>query len=136
MKQCSSVRVAIGVVRNESGQILITRRKAGTVLENLWEFPGGKIEAHETPEQCVVREIKEEVDLDVEVTASFTALSHQYEHGQVQLMPRLCRLIGGCVRSLEVAEARWIDPEKLNHFEFPEANKPLIEAVMSFKTWA
>lgn len=123
------VRVAIGVVQGDDGRILITRRRADTVLGGLWEFPGGKLEADETAEQCVVRELMEEVGIDVEVIASFTALRHEYEHGKVQLMPRLCRVVAGEAKPLEVADVAWVEAATLEAYAFPEANGELLAAV-------
>lgn len=131
MNDHSAIGVAIGIVRNHSGRVLITRRKSDAVLGDLWEFPGGKLEPGETAEACVVRELREEVDLHVEVIGSFTTLSHHYDHGQVHLIPRLCRVVSGEARAVEVAALAWVKPDDFDRYGFPDANAPLLEAVRS-----
>ena len=130
MESASFVRIAIGIVLDQR-LLLITRRPDHTVLAGLWEFPGGKVEPDETEDQCVVRELREEVGLEVRVVASFTDLNHHYDHGRVRLSPRLCRVVSGQPRPLQVADLKWIDPSQLSDHRFPEANGPLLEAIES-----
>ena len=118
--------VAIALVFDASGHILICRRKPGAVLGGFWEFPGGKVDAGELPQDCAVREVLEETGLCVAAVRPLKIIEHEYPHARVRLNPFVCRLTGGDLQLLEVAEARWIAPESLGDYEFPEANRTLI----------
>ncbi|MCX5658207.1 MAG: 8-oxo-dGTP diphosphatase MutT [Planctomycetota bacterium] len=128
------VEVAIGVLtrRVDGGwQILIARRPDGAVLGGFWEMPGGKIEADETPERCIVREFAEELGVAVATGDALAVIEHHYEHAHVKLHPFLCTLVSGEPRNLEVAEHRWIRPAELDAYKFPSANRPLIDHLMT-----
>jgi mutator protein MutT len=116
-------RIAIAVVEHE-GRFLIGQRPPGVALAGLWEFPGGKTEAGETPEQCAVRECREEAGCDVEVVSAYPSVVHQYDHGEVELCFFACRLI----RSSTVPRPpfRWVERSELGSYTFPAANAELL----------
>jgi mutator protein MutT len=123
------VDVAVGVLieRDDRGwQILITRRPNHVVYGGYWELPGGKVEAAESPRDCLVREFEEEVGLQIEVGAALSEVEHRYEHAHVRLHPFFCRRIAGEPRNLQVAEHRWVRMSELDDYKFPEANAPLM----------
>ncbi len=124
-----TVEVAIAVVYASDGTLLICKRKADTVLGGYWEFPGGKCNPGESPEACATREVEEETGLIVAATQPLPLIEHTYPHARVRLHPFICRHIRGTLELREVAEARWILPAELTHFRFPEANRPLIDAL-------
>ncbi|MGK7908751.1 MAG: A/G-specific adenine glycosylase [Synechococcus sp.] len=116
--------------RNGGVELLIDRRPEEGMLGGLWEFPGGKIEVGETAAECAVREVKEEVGLDVEMLASLGAVDHAYTHFSVTLNAYICRYMDGVPQPLEVADVRWVSFEQLKDYAFPVANQkifPLLE---------
>ncbi len=126
------IQVAIGILRGPQG-ILIARRPDQAVMGGLWEFPGGKIEADETPAQALVREFEEELGLAVVVDQPLPEIEHTYAHGRIRLRPYGCRLPPGVTQSPEprlVAEYRWVSPQALTQYRFPEANRPLIDVLV------
>ncbi|MCG8400355.1 MAG: 8-oxo-dGTP diphosphatase MutT [Firmicutes bacterium] len=113
-------------------RVLITRRPAGTVYADYWEFPGGKVETGETIEQAVVRELAEELDIEVEPVAALEVVEHVYPHGHVVLHPRVCRLVAGEPRNLGVVEHCWVGVGELEESRFPEANDELIAGLRAW----
>lgn len=128
-KPVPKYHIAVGVVEKE-GRILITKRKEDGLLGGLWEFPGGKIRRDETAEQACLREIKEEVNLDIEVRQHLTRVKHAYTHFKIVMEVFLCSYISGRVRLNGAVDHRWIKPEEIEKFPFPGANHkfiPLLE---------
>jgi A/G-specific adenine glycosylase len=124
-KAVPSYQVAVGVVE-DGDRMLITRRPPEGLLGGLWEFPGGKIEKDETPEQACVREIAEEVSLDVDVVEFVTRVRHAYTHFKVELDVFLCRYKGGKVALNSATDYRWITREEFEQYAFPKANHKFI----------
>jgi 8-oxo-dGTP diphosphatase len=122
--------VAIAVVFCNS-KILIARRKAGGVLGGFWEFPGGKREPGESLEDCVRRELLEELAMRVQPVVSFVPIQYQYPDRYVTLHPFLCTHESGKPQLLACDEIRWIEPKQLRDFSFPPANHQLIEQVIA-----
>lgn len=124
------VDVAVAIVFDEPRQrVLICKRKADAVLGGFWEFPGGKCNEGETPRDCAIREVREEVGVEVDVEGPLAVIEHAYPHGLIRLHPFLCRHAGGVPQCLAVADLQWVDPKDLAQFKFPPANASLIEAV-------
>jgi mutator protein MutT len=120
----SVVRVAIGVVI-DGDRVLISRRGKTDHLAGYWEFPGGKCQADETAAECVQRELREEVGLEVQVVRPLPPIRWRYPQRTVELMPMLCRRVGGSARPIEVEEVKWVGAEDLSAHRFPEANDAL-----------
>jgi mutator protein MutT len=110
-----------------NGKLLITQRRADTHLGGLWEFPGGKREPDETFEQCLVRELREELGIEVEVGGLFEEISHAYAEKTVRLKFFVCKLISGRPKTLDCAAFKWVDKTELAGFEFPAADARLLE---------
>jgi len=122
-------QIGVAVVWNEQGQILIDRRPQKGLLGGLWEFPGGKIEPGETVEDCIRRELQEELAIEVEVGDRLITIDHTYTHFKVTLNVFHCRHIGGEPQPIECDEVRWVDVAELEQFPFPKANGEIIEAI-------
>ena len=118
-------RVAVGVVY-KNGRMLITRRQPEGLLGGLWEFPGGKIKKGERPAAACVREIKEEVNLNVAVEAHITQVKHAYTHFKVHLEVFACRYVSGRVKLKGPLDHRWISRQEIGQFPFPKANHKFI----------
>src|ERR1035438_391450 len=109
------------------GKLLITQRQAKSHLGGLWEFPGGKREAGETFEACLIREIREELGVEISVGELFEEVSHDYPEKSVHLKFFICRLLSGEPQPLDCAAVRWIARTELAGFKFPAADAQLLE---------
>jgi 8-oxo-dGTP diphosphatase len=114
------------------GRVLITQRPQGKKLGGLWEFPGGKIDAGERPEQSLIRELREELGVTVDelCLAPLTFASHAYPDFHLLMPLYLCRRWQGIARSIEGQTLRWVRPPDLRHYEMPAADVPLIPALV------
>ncbi len=111
---------------HHNGKILIARRRADAPYPLLWEFPGGKVEKNEDPKECVVRELKEELNMVIEAESVFDVVYYRYPERAVLIIAYHCRWKGGTISDLEVTEHRWVQPEELTSFDFLPADLPLI----------
>lgn len=116
-----------------SGKLLITQRHAGAHLGGLWEFPGGKRESGETFEQCLVREICEELGVEVSVGELFEEIAHTYPEKSVHLKFFICKLLQGEPQPLDCAAVKWVDKAELTDFNFPAADVQLLTKLAAFQ---
>ncbi|MBM4200064.1 MAG: Nudix family hydrolase [Gammaproteobacteria bacterium] len=123
------VHVAVGVVRNSRGEVLIARRLAGTHLAGLWEFPGGKLESGETPRDGLIRELREELGIDVAAAVPLIQVRHAYPEARVLLDVWEVSDFAGVPVGREGQPLRWIAADELATVAFPEPNKPIATAV-------
>ncbi len=124
------VPVAIGLVMHQ-GRILIGRRAAGSHLAGFWEFPGGKRRAGESWENCLRRELKEELGISVDAPVRFWEGRHAYRDRTVWLVALRCRLVRGQARPRASSEIRWVRPADLGDYAFPPANERLLYRLTS-----
>ena len=122
------VEVAAGLIYRE-GRYLIAQRKSGAHLAGFWEFPGGKREPGETLEECLRRELLEEIGIHIDVPIPFQIILHEYAEKTVELHFFRCRIEAGQAAAIDCAEIRWVWPHELADFEFPPADRPIIEAL-------
>lgn len=120
-----AIIVAAAVVERAGG-VLVTRRLQGTHLEGLWEFPGGKCEPGESLHDCLLREVREELAVDVSPRETLLVTTHAYPEKTVQLHFIECELAGEPVPQ-QGQEMQWIDRSQLHTLRFPEADAALIE---------
>ncbi len=118
------------------GKLLITQRHAKAHLGGRWEFPGGKREAGESFEQCLVREIREELGVEIAVGELFEEISHTYPEKSVHLKFFICKLISGEPQPLDCAAVKWIEKSGLDAHEFPAADARLLEKLKQAPVWA
>ncbi len=121
--------IGVAVIHNDNGQILIDRRRQEGLLGGLWEFPGGKIEPGETVEQCIQREIQEELGIAVAVGDRLITIDHAYSHFRVTLYVHHCQHLSGDPQPLECDEVRWVTLDEIDSFPFPKANGQIIAAL-------
>jgi 8-oxo-dGTP diphosphatase len=116
------------------GRVLLARRPEGKKMAGLWEFPGGKLNPGETPEAALIRELKEELGIDVSATclAPFAFASHAYERFHLLMPLYLCRRWKGIPRAREGQTLSWVRPARLADYEMPPADKPLIPLLREF----
>ncbi|MBW4556792.1 MAG: 8-oxo-dGTP diphosphatase MutT [Trichormus sp. ATA11-4-KO1] len=121
--------IGVAVIWNDHEQILIDRRRSEGVMGGLWEFPGGKIEPGETIEECIQREIKEELGIVIAVGEHLITIDHTYTHLRVTLTVHQCRLMTGVPQPLECDEVCWVNLDDLEKYAFPQANSQIIAAL-------
>jgi 8-oxo-dGTP diphosphatase len=122
------VLVAACALIDPDGRVLIAQRPPGKAMEGLWEFPGGKIEPGERPEETVIRELSEELGITVKepCLAPFTFTSHTYPDFQLLMPLYVCRRWEGNVTAREHSALKWARPRDLNQYAMPAADLPLI----------
>ena len=126
--------IAIALIWRDN-EILATKRRADADhLPDVWEFPGGKCEPDETPAAAAVREAREELGVDIEITGARALLEFDYPARQVTLHPFDAKIISGEPLPLHSAALRWLSPTELRDADFPPANAPLLEEVRSQKS--
>jgi len=120
------MQTVIAAVMEKDGKILIARRRRGDALENKWELPGGKMEAGESPAECLRRELREEFDIETEIGEFVGSSEYDYRHLSIRLMAYRTRHISGEFTMLDHEEIQWVLPSDLNNYEFSEADKPIV----------
>jgi 8-oxo-dGTP diphosphatase len=127
------VLVAACALVDADGRVLITTRPDGKVLAGLWEFPGGKVEDGEAPEQCLIRELREELSIVVNEAclAPLTFASHAYPEFHLLMPLYICRRWEGPVTATEGQKIAWVKPNRLRDYEMPPADVPLISHLMA-----
>jgi 8-oxo-dGTP diphosphatase len=120
--------VAAAALVDIDGRVLICKRPAGKPLAGLWEFPGGKVEEGETPEDCLIRELKEELGISVAhaCLAPFVFASHSYDSFHLLMPLYLCRRWEGIIEARVHEAVAWAPPARLTDYEMPPADAPLV----------
>jgi 8-oxo-dGTP diphosphatase len=128
------VLVAAVALVDADGRVLIAKRPPGKSMAGLWEFPGGKVQERETPESALIRELKEELSIDVKQAclAPITFASHRYETFHLLMPLYVCRRWDGMVTPQEGQETKWVMPGKLADYPMPPADSPLIAMLRDF----
>lgn len=128
MSEKRIVLVAAAALIDVDGRVLICQRPEGKQLAGLWEFPGGKVEPGETPEACLIRELEEELGIQVAKAclAPFVFASHEYGSFHLLMPLYLCRKWEGQVQNREHKAMAWVKPNKLSDYPMPPADEPLV----------
>jgi 8-oxo-dGTP diphosphatase len=119
--------VAVALV-DADGRVLLAQRPAGKAMAGLWEFPGGKVHLDEAPEAALIRELKEELGIDVTEAclAPLTFASHRYDTFHLLMPLYVCRRWQGSVTAREGQSLAWVRPRQLDQYAMPPADKPLV----------
>ena len=125
--------VAAVALVDADGRVLLARRPEGKPLAGLWEFPGGKVEPDERPEETLIRELREELGIEVKEAclAPLTFASHAYPDFHLLMPLFVCRRWEGNVTALEDQRLAWVRPNKLREYKMPPADEPLIAHLMT-----
>jgi mutator protein MutT len=118
--------VGVGIVEKD-GRVLITQRKYDDHLGGVWEFPGGKKRPDETDQACVERELSEELGIQVRAAAHLETIRYAYPDRRLELRFYACSMVAGEPKSLEVQDFRWVAPSELIYYQFPKADRDLVE---------
>ncbi|PDQ18803.1 8-oxo-dGTP diphosphatase MutT [Mesorhizobium sanjuanii] len=121
--------VAACALVDADGRVLLAQRPQGKQLAGLWEFPGGKVEPGETPEQCLIRELHEEIGIETEIPclAPLTFASHPYDDFHLLMPLFVCRRFRGIAQPKEGQALKWVRPRQMRDFPMPPADAPLIQ---------
>lgn len=122
--------VVCGVIENGEGLFLACQRPAGKHLGGRWEFPGGKVDAGESPEAALVRELREELAVDVEVGEALSPVVWDYSGKKIRLLPFICTIRGGELQALEHEALRWCAPTDFGSLEWAEADIPILGEIL------
>ncbi|MAG97169.1 MAG: 8-oxo-dGTP diphosphatase MutT [Rhodospirillaceae bacterium] len=128
------VLVVAAALVDPDDRVLVARRPAGKAMAGLWEFPGGKLADGETPEEALIRELKEELAIDVTESclAPFTFASHEYGDFHLLMPLYVCRVWQGTPHAREGQELKWLLPRSLVDYQMPPADKPLVAMLRDF----
>jgi 8-oxo-dGTP diphosphatase len=128
MSSLPTVLVVAVALIDTDGRVLIGQRPEGKSLAGLWEFPGGKVQPGERPEGALIRELKEELGIDVQAAclAPFVFTSHAYESFHLLMPLYLCRRWSGVVQAREHSALKWVRPNQLSDWPMPPADEPLV----------
>jgi 8-oxo-dGTP diphosphatase len=126
MAEKTIIQVAAGLIKKDR-RYLITKRPAGVHLAGFWEFPGGKRETGESLEQCLLRELKEELGIDIIPGSPAHIIRHEYPEKLVELHFFCCTIQRGEPQALGCEELRWVAANDLLQYEFPPADRPIID---------
>jgi len=121
--------VVVGIIWNK-GKIFIDQRPTDGLLGGLWEFPGGKKELNETLEECLEREIFEELGIRVKVQGPFMTVPHAYTHFKVTIHSFQCQLLDGKPKPRKAIDWKWVTPKEITKYPFPKANKKILDALL------
>lgn len=121
--------VTAGIIRHNE-KLLITQRPSDDKFGDLWEFPGGKQKQGENLEQCLLREIAEELNIQIRIDNQFMAVTHEYKHAQITLHVFLCSLENGVPESVEVQDWKWIDLSEIDRYDFTKADQVVIQKIL------
>lgn len=124
------IRVTAGILENR-GKVLLAKRNKDDPLKNKWEFPGGKIEEGETPEKCLKRELSEELGIDAEIGEFLCSSKYEYDHVSIELLAYRVNGYSGELKPTDHEEIEWVSPSDFHNYDFPEADKPIIEILMN-----
>jgi 8-oxo-dGTP diphosphatase len=124
------IKVAAGIIFND-GKFLVARRSAHKSMGGKWEFPGGKIEQNETPEETLIREFKEEFNITITIDHFFLDTTHDYGDFTINLVSFKGRFIEGTIKLVDHDSYLWIEVDNLNDFDWAEADIPIIQKLQS-----
>ncbi len=127
-KAVPQATVAVGLVTDDAGRVLLQRRPEDVMLGGLWEFPGGKVEPGETPAEACARELREELGIEVEVGREVGVVDHTYSHLRVRLHAFRCRITAGTPQTVTGEPMRWLGPDEFDAVAVPRASRKVIEA--------
>ncbi len=126
-KKVPHIVVGAAVTVNGKGEVLIAQRKQNDMLGGLWEFPGGKLESDETIEECIARELKEELGINVEVGDFLMTVKHAYSHFTMTMHVYRAKIISGRPRPIDCADYRWVNVPSLGTFAYSKADLYVVE---------
>lgn len=127
---CIHIEVSCAIIERD-GLVLVAQRSESMSMPLKWEFPGGKVHAGESPEDCLHRELKEELSITVEVLGTLPSASHDYTGFSITLFPFICKIASGEILLHEHSAVRWVLPSDLHGIDLAEADRPVVSSYLS-----
>lgn len=127
------LRVSAAIIKNSDNEILICQRGPGGSCQFLWEFPGGKIEPGESPEECLIRECREELEINIEIDALFAHTSYSYPEREIEFLFFRASMIDGVPLPSVHNCIKWVSPDMLGKYEFCPADVFVVEKLSKDK---
>tara|TARA_Y100000768_G_scaffold219083_1_gene165162 strand:+ start:6244 stop:7296 length:1053 start_codon:yes stop_codon:yes gene_type:complete len=131
-KKRPSFDIVVGFIVNNKNNFLITKRPQNKMLGGLWELPGGKRGKGESLRNTLIREIKEEINIDINVNQKMGVIQHSYSHMNINLHGYLCNIKKGKIRKNECVDAKWINMKQIENFTFPKASHKLFSIIKEY----
>lgn len=125
------IEVVCAVIRDEQGRLLAGLRPQGKHLGGMWEFPGGKVDPGESAEEALVRELREELGIEVGVGAALEPVCWEYESGVIRLSPFVCTMRGGEITVMSHERVAWVGLDELEEFDWAPADVPVLAQIRS-----
>jgi 8-oxo-dGTP diphosphatase len=126
------IQVACAVIE-DGGKVLATQRNTSMNMPLKWEFPGGKLHTGESPEECLARELDEELGIRATILHALPPVLHRYEDFTIELIPFVCSLAGGTLVLHEHRALAWLSPRELDELDWPAADIPVIAAYLALR---
>lgn len=120
------IDVSCAIIIDENGNVLVAQRSKIMTLPLKWEFPGGKVELGETAESSIIREIKEELNVNIEIVNALPDNIHTYGVKKIRLIPFVCKIKSGSIYLKEHATYRWLQPEQMLGIDWADADLPIV----------
>ena len=124
------IHVSCAIIE-QKGKVLICQRSSRMKLPLKWEFPGGKIEKGESKEACLIREIKEELGIDIAINTELETVYYKYDDFSIQLYPFVATLVSGAPKAIEHAQWRWVSSDELLNYDWAAADLPIVKEYLS-----
>ena len=126
------IRVVAAMI-DRDGKYLITQRRPTATLPLLWEFPGGRVEEGESDEGALARELREEMEIEVEVGDRVIHVQHSYPHYDIDFRVYRCKLLRGEITHQRVHDHRWVSPQDMDKYEFPAADEKTVAKLLDLE---
>ncbi|WP_051569121.1 8-oxo-dGTP diphosphatase MutT [Alkaliphilus transvaalensis] len=123
------IEVVAAIIYNDTGEIMIAKRRKGKSLEGFWEFPGGKIEAGETPEVSLKRELLEEMQVEINIEKYFDTNIHDYGDFKIKLIAFIAKITKGNIKLKDHDEIKWVTAKALKNYKIAPADIPFVEGI-------
>ena len=124
--------IGIGLLMNKAGKVLIDQRQNNQFMAGLWEFPGGKKEPGESVEHAIIRELYEELGINVKVQEKIIEFDYFYTDKKLHFVVHICKIVSGTPKPLSSVQVKWVFPSELENYSFPAANQKMISALTKF----
>lgn len=121
------IKVSCAIILNQDEEILVAQRSTKMSMPLKWEFPGGKLEPDETAEECLLRELMEELNIMVQIVKKLPVNVHSYSNFSIELIPFLCRYVKGAMLLKEHAQIKWLHPTELLALDWADADVPIVK---------
>ncbi len=131
-KVVPSFDIVVGFIINKNQNFLITKRPKNKMLGGLWELPGGKREKGESLKKGLIRELKEEINVDINIDRKIGTIQHSYSHMNINLHGYECKIKNGKLKKNECDDIKWIKMNQINHYSFPKANHKLFSIIKEY----